>query len=155
MLRIFAPKTMQLSDADFTTFKSHQYCDNPACRHYGQVGGQNLQIKTRKNGQIYCNGCDSPPFSVRRGTMFFGLRTPIDKIIRVLGLLASGIGVNAVCREQDVTSDSLRNWIVLASNQVTAFTLYMQQNMHLEQVQIDEFWSFIKKKRKLDRNRNI
>ena len=148
MLRIFASKTMQLSDNDFITFKSHQYCDNQECRHYGQIGGLNLQIKTRKNGQIYCNGCESPPFSVRRGTMFFGLRTPIDKIISVLGLLARGIGVNAVCREQDVTADSLRNWIVLASNQVTAFTLYMQQNMHLEQVQIDEFWSFIKKKKK-------
>jgi hypothetical protein len=138
---------MQLSDKEFATFKTHQYCDNPQCRHYGQVGGLNLQIKTRKNGQIYCNSCESPPFSVRRGTMFFGLRTPMDKIISVLGLLASGIGVNAVCREQDVTADSLRAWIVLAANQVTAFTLYMQQNMHLEQVQIDEFWSFIKKKK--------
>ena len=91
------------------------------------------------------------PFSVRKGTMFFGLRTPMDKIINVLGLLASGVGVNAMCREQDVTADSLRSWIVLAANQVTAFTEYMQQNRHLEQVQIDEFWSFIRKKRELDR----
>ena len=76
--------------------------------------------------------------------MLFGLRTPIDKIINVLGLLASGIGVNAMCREQDVTADSLRSWIVLAAHQVSAFTEYMQHNMHLEQVQIDEFWSLIR-----------
>ena len=75
----------------------------------------------------------------------------MDKIINVLGLLARGVGVNAMCREQDVTADSLRSWIVLAANQVTAFTEYMQQNRHLEQVQIDEFWSFIRKKRELDR----
>jgi hypothetical protein len=148
---IFAPKEDQMSDKDFELLKSHQYCDNRDCTHYGQVGAGNLFINSRPHGQIYCNKCDAKPFSVRRGTMFFGLRTPMDKIINVLGLLASGVGVNAICREQDVTADSLRAWIVLASNQVTAFTEYMQHNMHLEQVQIDEFWSFIRKKREFDR----
>jgi hypothetical protein len=148
---IFVPKEEQMNDKDFELLKSHQYCDNPNCSHYGQVGAGNLFINSRPNGQIYCNQCDFKPFSVRRGTMFFGLRTPMDKIISVLGLLASGVGVNAICREQDVTADSLRSWIILASNQVNAFTEYMQQDMHLEQVQIDEFWSFIRKKRELDR----
>jgi transposase-like protein len=80
--------------------------------------------------------------------MFFGLRTDIDKIARVLGLLASGMGVNAVCRENDVTADSLRDWIVLASNHVDEFSKVLEQDMHLEQVQIDEFWSFVRKKKK-------
>ena len=149
---IFVSKEEQnMSDKDFELLKSHQYCDNANCSAYGQVGFGNLFINSRTHGQIYCNKCDFKPFSVRRGTMFFGLRTPMDKIINVLGLLASGVGVNAVCREQDVTADSLRSWIVLAANQVNAFTEYMQQNMHLEQVQVDEFWSFIRKKRELDR----
>jgi hypothetical protein len=134
---------------DFAYFKSHQYCDNPSCSHYGLVGHNNLRIHSTKSGQIRCNKCVSKPFSVRKGTMFFDLRTPIDKVIRLLGLLSSGIGVNALCREEDVTADSLRSWVVLAANHVDAFTAYMQQNMHLEQVQIDEFWSFIRKKREL------
>ena len=79
--------------------------------------------------------------------MFFDLRTPIDKIIDVLGLLASGMGHNAIAREQNVTCDSLRSWIVLAATHVNEFTAYMQQDMQLTQVQIDEFWSFIRKKR--------
>lgn len=139
----------QMTDKDFDLFKRYQYCDNTACRCYGQVGLGNICIKTRKNGQVYCNACASRPFSVRRGTMFYGLRTPIEKIVRVLGLLASGLGVNALCREQNVTADSLRAWIVLAAHQVDGFTKYMQQDMHLEQVQIDEFWSFIRKKKKI------
>ena len=145
----FASKADQMSDKDFDLFKRHQYCDNPDCPHYGQVGIGNIRISTRKNGQVYCNRCDYPPFSVRRGTMFYGLRTPMEKIVRVLGLLASGVGVNALCREQAVTADSIRAWIILAAKQVDAFTNYMQQDMHLEQVQIDEFWSFIRKKRKI------
>ena len=138
-----------MTDLEFTLLKKHQFCDNPSCACYGVVGDINIRIKTRKNGQLYCNRCDRAPFSVRRGTMFYGLRTSMDKIVSVLGLLASGIGVNAVCREQSVTADSLRAWILLAALQVDGFTLYMQQNMHLEQVQIDEFWSFIQKKKKI------
>ena len=146
---IFASKFSPMLDTDFDLFKRHQYCDNADCLFHGKVGAGNICINTRKNGQVYCNKCTSPPFSVRRGTMFFGLRTPMEKIVRVLGLLASGVGVNALCREQDVTADSLRAWIVLAANQVDAFSNYMQQDMHLEQVQIDEFWSFIRKKKKI------
>lgn len=150
MLILFS-KEETMSETDFDIFRRHQYCDNPSCPCYKEVGAGNICIKTRKNGQVYCNKCDSPPFSVRKGTMFFGLRTSMDKIISCLSLLARGIGVNAVCSEQDVTADSLRSWIVLAADQVDGFTAYMQQDMHLEQVQIDEFWSFIRKKRELDR----
>ena len=64
-------------------------------------------------------------------------------------VLCSGMGQNAICRQEDVTGDSVRSWIILASKQVSAFTEYMQRDMHLEQVQIDEFWSFIRKKKRI------
>jgi uncharacterized ferritin-like protein (DUF455 family) len=62
--------------------------------------------------------------------------------------LASGLGVNAVVREKGVSAESLRDWIRLASEQVAVFSKYMQRDMNLGQVQIDEFWSFIRKKKK-------
>jgi uncharacterized ferritin-like protein (DUF455 family) len=80
--------------------------------------------------------------------MFFQLRTPLDTIISCLSLLASGLGVNAVVREKGVSAESLRDWIRLASEQVAVFSKYMQRDMNLGQVQIDEFWSFIRKKKK-------
>lgn len=61
--------------------------------------------------------------------MLFGLCTPLDKIVRVLSLLASGMSQNAVCRHEDVMVDSVRAWIVKASEQVSAFTRFMQQGM--------------------------
>jgi hypothetical protein len=60
------------------------------------------------------------------------------------------MGVNAVCRENDVTADSLRDWIVLAATHVSEFSAVLERDMHLDQVQIDEFWSFIRKKRALE-----
>lgn len=133
---------------EFLQFQSHQYCDTPTCTHYGLVGKGNIKIKSSLKQQLYCNVCKKM-FVARKGTMFFGLRTPIDKVVGCLSLLASGMGVNAVCRDRDVTADSLRSWIILASKHVNEFTAYMQQGMHLEQVQIDEFWSFIQKKMKI------
>ena len=135
-----------MTKEDFKLFSSSQYCDNDLCSCYQVVGGNNLKIKSQKTGQMYCNVCKNK-FSVRKGTMFFGLRTPLDKIISTLSLLAGGMGSNAVVRETKVTGDSLRAWVVLASTQVDNFTAYMQQDMHLEQVQIDEFWSYIRKKK--------
>lgn len=131
---------------EFSNFSLGQYCDNALCICYQIVGGSNLKVKSKKTGQLYCNACKNR-FSVRKGTMFFGLRTPLEKIIKCLSLLVSGMGSNAVSREMGVTGDSLRCWLVLASTQVDNFTLYMQRNMNLSQVQIDEFWSYIRKKK--------
>jgi hypothetical protein len=130
---------------EFEYFRLHQYCDNPDCSYHCQSGVGNLRIKDLVKGRVYCVGC-KVAFSVRKGTMFFGLRTNMDKIAQVLGLLASGMGVNAICRENDVTADSLRDWLLLAANHVSEFSAYLEQDMHLEQVQIDEFWSFVRKK---------
>jgi len=81
--------------------------------------------------------------------MFFGLKTPIDKVIKVLQSLVRGMGLRNTCRQEKVTADSVLDWIEKAAQHVNEFTQYMQQEMHLEQIQIDEFWSFIRKKRKI------
>ena len=80
--------------------------------------------------------------------MFFGLKTPIEKVIKTLQCLVRGMGLRNTCRQENVTADSVLDWIEKAARHSNEFTNYMQRQMHLEQVQIDEFWSFIRKKRK-------
>jgi hypothetical protein len=140
---------MSLTREEFDLLKKYQYCDNKACSKYGEVGLGNIKTHSFQRAQGYCNCCQNKPFPIRKGTMFSGLRTPMEKIIRVLSLLSSGLGQNAICKQEDVTGDSVRSWIILASEQVSAFTEYMQRDMHFEQIQIDEFWSFIRKKKKI------
>lgn len=133
-----------MTSEDFDKLKSHQYCDNEKCGKYEVVGGDNLRIKTRKNGQIYCNCCKSGPFSVRCGTMLYCLHTDINIVIDCLLRLSGGTGCNELSRQTGITTDSLRKWVVLASIHRT----YMQANMCLEQAQIDDFLSYVRKKRK-------
>jgi len=144
---------MKASKTDFDLLKSHQYCDNPDCCLYQQTEMGNIKTHCRQQGQVYCNCCKGNPFVVTKGTIFYGLKTPLEKVISTLQLLARGMGVNNVCAQEGVTADSIGVWIKKAGNQVEAFTDFMLQDMELDQVQIDEFWSFIKKKRALNATR--
>jgi len=62
-------------------------------------------------------------------------------------LLCQGMGVNHTCRQEQVTADTIQSWLKKASNHVEELTNYLQKEMNLDQVQIDEFWSFIRKKK--------
>jgi len=137
-----------LNKEEFDLLKSSQYCDNPSCSCYNKVEAGNIKINSRAKGQVYCNICKNI-WVLTKGTMFFDLRTPIDKVIQVLLCLVRGMGLNNTCRQEKVTADSVLAWIIKAARHSNEFTQYMQQEMHLDQVQIDEFWSFIRKKRKI------
>jgi hypothetical protein len=47
----------------------------------------------------------------------------------------------------NVTADSVLDWVVKAADHVNELSVYLKGEMHLTQCQIDEFWSFILKKR--------
>jgi len=46
-----------------------------------------------------------------KGTMFYGLKMPMGKIINVLLLLVRGMGLRNTCRQENVTADSALDWI--------------------------------------------
>jgi len=139
---------MKLSTSDFELLKSHQFCDNSDCSCYQKTNAGNIKIYSRKQGQVYCNACKSKPFVVTKGTIFYWLKTPLEVVISTLMLLVGGMGLNATCEKEGVTADSVLSWIKKAGNHSEEFTNFMVQNMDLDQVQIDEFWSFIQKKNK-------
>ncbi len=145
---------MKLSDSEFELLKSRQYCDDPSCSHYKEVGAGNIGVYYRKHNQLYCKGsCSGRPFVATKGTIFYGLKTPLDKVVKVLQTLASGMGLRSTCTLHEVTADAALEWIVKAGNHVDELSAYMTQNLHLDQVQIDEFWSFVLKKREFLRGR--
>lgn len=137
-----------LSKEEFNLLRSSQYCDNPSCKCFNKVGLGNIKTNSRAKGQVYCNECRNI-WVVTKGTIFFGLKTPIEKVINTLLLLVRGMGLRNSSRQSGVTVDSILDWIEKAAEHSNGFTNYMQQEMHLEQIQIDEFWSFIRKKRKI------
>jgi hypothetical protein len=132
---------------DFDKYKKWQFCDNPDCNCYGKIEAGNIKINSRKHGQVYCNKCDNM-WVITKDTFFYGLKKPFDTILETLKLLSEGMGLRAVCRSKSVTADAVLDWVVKTADHVTELSAYLKGEMHLTQCQIDEFWSFILKKRR-------
>lgn len=78
-----------------------------------------------------------------KGTFFFDLRHDFSLIINVLKDLLEGKGQRAIQRTLGVSLITQRQWITKAADHVWLISDYLEQDTHLERVQIDEFWSFI------------
>src|SRR5260370_17717013 len=74
---------------------SNLFCPNPMCSARGQRGSGKLAIHDRKRQRYRCRVCKKT-FSVRRGTMFEGLRKPVELIVIVVTLLSYGCPVQAI-----------------------------------------------------------
>jgi hypothetical protein len=72
---------------------SQQFCPNPDCAYRGRVGLGNLSANGHPGGgpwrQLYGSQC-AGYFLEIHGTIFYGKRVPVERIIRVLACLAEG-----------------------------------------------------------------
>jgi IS1 family transposase len=99
--------------------------------------------------QMYlCNVCDKP-FSETAGTVFFGLKTPTRTVCLALNELAEGLGVRAVARIHGVKPDTVLAWLRKAGQHCERLSEYMMQDLALSQVQLDELWTFVRKKERM------
>ena len=82
-----------------------------------------------------------------KDTFFYDLRSEKALIIRVLKDLSEGKGHRAIQRTDGVGLTTQKRWLLRAADHVLPISEYLEKDMHLTRVQIDEFWSFILKKR--------
>jgi len=130
---------------------SMYFCPNKACSNYGRVGPDNQVIGAgcygKKQTQLLkCKVCGQR-FSARRGTPLFGLKVEEQDFYEVIACLAEGNGIRATGRIKNVDKDSVATWLDRASQHVEAVSRYLMVNLHFEAVQLDEFWSFVQKKK--------
>jgi hypothetical protein len=65
----------------------------------------------------------------------------------VLKDLREGKGQRAIQRTTGGGCETQKRWLLRAASHVDQISSYLERDMHLERIQIDEFWSFIFKKR--------
>jgi len=76
------------------------------------------------------------------------METSSDEITRALALLPEKGSIRAVGRVTGHKPDTIIRWIRLAGAHAKEVNKYFLQEMKMTQVQVDEIWAFIKKKRK-------
>lgn len=127
------------------TLTNTNRCNTASCKYHNQIGSGNICTLSSKNNRVYCNGCQNR-WVITKDTFFYDLRTDIF-LIRVLRDLSEGKGQKAIERTTGVCLATQRRWLLRAVGHVSQISQYLERDMHLERIQIDEFWSFILKKR--------
>lgn len=128
---------------------SRMFCPEPECPDYSQFGRGNLRPRRQygKQGRwmIKCTTCCGE-FSERKGTVFFGLHAPEELICRTLLCVAEGNGIRGAGRIMGVDKDTVCRWVDRAGQHCEAVNNYLMTELRVDQVQLDELWSFVKKK---------
>jgi transposase-like protein len=127
------------------------YCLNKNCPDYGKKGKGNIRVKEiygpKNRALLRCNTC-THCFSETRGTIFFGLKTSDDEILRTLALVPEKGSIRGTARATGHDKDTICRWLDVAGAHCQEITDYFFQELELSQVQIDEIWSYIKKRKK-------
>src|SRR3954465_2012926 len=85
------------------------FCPNAMCSARGQSGKGNIVIHDRNRQRYRCKVCKRT-FSARRGTMFEGVRKPVDLIVIVVTLLSYGCPVQAIVHAFDLDERTVASW---------------------------------------------
>src|ERR1700726_2746922 len=88
---------------------SQQFCPNLACSARGKMSEGHITIHDRKRQRYRCKVCRRT-FSARRGTLFEGLRKPVDLIVIVVTLLSYGCPVQAIVHAFGLDERTVANW---------------------------------------------
>ena len=124
-------------------------CTVPGCPHRGVKGAGNLTLRRIYGPDsirfLRCRSCKTE-FSERRGTPLFDLRLPRAKIIDVVKHLAEGIPIRKTSRLTGVSRVTVGSIVKLVGDHAKATHDQLVQDLNVPEVQMDEMWSFVKKK---------
>jgi len=130
---------------------AHLACPNPDCPHYGQRGAGNLRLHgwSGRGQRIRCLHCATcgTDFSQRANTPLFGLRTHEDTLVGIARHLAEGQGCRATARLCGVSLNTVLRFTQRFGRHAERFHDSSVRGIQPTQIQPDEAWSFVGKKR--------
>ncbi len=130
---------------------SEFFCRNDECKDFGKQGKGNIVLKERygKNNTalLKCTTCGHC-FSETRGTVFFCLNTPREEVLRTLAMIPEKGSIRGTARASGHDTNTICRWLDIAGAHCKEVTAYFLQDLELTRVQVDEIWSYNKKKRR-------
>ncbi|EFH80171.1 transposase-like zinc-binding domain-containing protein [Ktedonobacter racemifer] len=119
-------------------------CPNPACS-----GPRVVRNGSHRGRQRYlCRTCKTY-FGATQGTPMYGLKTPAPEVAQALLVVMRRGSLRAAEEITGHKYETISVWLKRAAEHAEALTQVMACDLHVSQVEIDEFWSFVQKKRGL------
>ena len=118
--------------------------DNPPCPRCGAAS----VVKdghTRSGQQRWqCHGCDQT-FGPTLGTPLYRLHTPAAEVARSLLVVMRRGSLSAAEEITGHKYETLGRWLRAAAAHADALTAALVHDLHLTAVEVDAFWSFVKR----------
>src|SRR2546423_13177982 len=111
-------------------------CPNPNCEasHVVRNGSH------RGRQRYYCRSCKTY-FGETQGTPMYGLKTPAAEVAQALLIVMRRGSLRAAEEITGHKYETISVWLKRAASHATALTQVLASDLHLSQVEIDEFWS--------------
>ena len=130
---------------------AHLACPNPDCSAYGRRGQGNLRPHgwSTADKRVRCLRCTicGQHFSERANPPLFGLRTNEDTLVAIAKHLTEGVGCRATARLCDVSLNTVLRFTQRFGKHAERFHDSHVRGIQPQQIQPDEAWSFVGKKR--------
>jgi transposase-like protein len=126
-------------------------CPNKNCRAFNKIGLRNIIRKGKqRNGtkRYQCTDCKRT-FARTINTPFFHKHLNKKQIIRICKLLAEKTGYRAIARVTGHHLDTIRATADAVAKHCKKFNEYFITELNLTPIEVDEMWSFVKKKKKI------
>jgi transposase-like protein len=117
-------------------------CPNPQCAQSRVVRNGSHRGKPR----YQCRSCKTY-FGDTQGTPMYRLKTPAKEVAQALLIVMRRGSLRAAEEITGHTYETISEWLKRAAMHAEALTQVLASDLHLNQVEIDEFWSFVQKKR--------
>lgn len=132
-------------------------CVNSECEMYGEHELGNIARRCtygRENDRelLYCKKCGQR-FSAESQTLFQYTRLSKKKVYEILNCLCSRMGIRATERHTGVHRDTIMSLKKHASKHFEEVNKVLVNNLKVSEIQLDEFWSFVKKKKQKPQNK--
>ena len=133
------------------TIVEKAYCPNKDCKEYGLQNRGNIALrgkygKSKSKDLLYCRICGKR-FASTRSTAFFGLHLSEEQISQIIHHAAEGVGVRATSRLLNINKDTVNRVILRAGEHCEMVLSSLLQSLKLKEAQLDELWSFVKKRK--------
>jgi len=131
------------------------FCPNQSCKNYGLRGQGNIAErgrygKNRDRTLLYCKTCKTR-FAATTGTPLFGLHLPKETVGAIVHHAAEGVGVRATARLLGVSKDTVNRVIVRVGEHCERVLGSLLASLSLTEAQLDELWTFVKKRQRRTR----
>ena len=126
-------------------------CPNKNCSQYGQVNKGNIASNGTKGIQsgrvrnFLCRTCGKS-FCERRGTVFYDLRSPEDRVLLAIKMLLRGMSLRGIADVLEIKLDTVRFWLTRCADHAQAVNEQLVKEITVSRVELDELWTFVKKK---------